>query len=58
MTENSMDPWDVQRPLPLPVRTMVGRELRRRRAIEWPNKARLAVVLTFDYHGGDRKSVV
>lgn len=52
MTRNSMDPWDVQNPLPLPVRALAGRELRPRRAIEWPNRARLAVVLTFDHHGG------
>lgn len=43
----------VEPHLPLPVRGMVGKELRPRGIIEWPNKARLAVVLTFDYHGGE-----
>lgn len=43
----------VEPTLPLPVRNMVGKELRPRRIIEWPDNARLAIVLTFDYHGGE-----
>ena len=43
----------VEPHVPLPVRGMVGKELRPRAIIEWPDNARLAVVLTFDYHGGE-----
>lgn len=52
MIGKGMEPWSVQGRLPPPVRGMVVNEMRPRQRVEWPNKARLAVVLTFDYHGG------
>lgn len=53
MNGSGMAPLGKRSPdVPPSVKTMVARELRPQRTIEWPNKARLAVALTFDYHGG------